>query len=94
MEIVLNAWLDTSSPTTHTVRVVSKLKYRDEIGRGMRTKYMYDVQSWQREGETETLTGYSLDYDVIVPGQTRVVVLTKPGRFGLEWIADVSMARP
>lgn len=82
----LNGWFDTSAPTTHLARVVDRHTSLSEGGRN----YDIRVESWRKPAELEILHDVPRwMYDKALPnGTTRIKVVTKPGRFGFEWIVS------
>ena len=83
--ILLNGWLDASAPTMHLARVVNR--YTSTFG--LRSNHIR-VASWRKGTESEVLdlVPHSM-YDKAVPdGTTHMKVVTKPGRFGSEWVVS------
>lgn len=82
--IVANGWLDDGPPTRHETRVL-----RTEISGGRHPQYDALVTSW-REHESERLAlPRGLVRLVHRDGALRVV--TRPGRFGYEWVAGLEV---
>ena len=91
----LNCLLDFSTPTTHIVKVVEK---HTEYSSGVKLRkigknYLVTVESWQHPRSTEEFRISSGDYHQIIPGQTKITVLTKPGLFDIEWITGYHLNR-
>lgn len=82
--VFLNGWLDLSPPTAHTVPVSRKYTTRSKNS----TNYYVTVNSWRRAGEDEDLSVPRPFHERIGPGQATITVVTKPGRFGFEWIVE------
>jgi hypothetical protein len=79
-----NGYLDISEPATYTVETVSKYVSRSDDS----TSYHLLLSSWRSAGDTEKLSVSSSEFDSVVPGQTRVAVTTKAGRYGYEWVSS------
>ncbi len=84
--MVLNGGLDPSIGTSHRVRVVDK--------RITSWDCIVWVESWRQHRETERLTVDSTTYFKVTPAQSHMIVMTKPGRFGFEWIASSRVESP
>lgn len=85
--VLFNVWLDRSPAVAHTVLVTSKW-----ISGGETRDYHLTVRSWRRKGERETFAVPRYLYEQITPKRTKMIILTKPGRFGYEWAAGYSIA--
>lgn len=85
IEILLNGWLDTSTPTAHLTRVLDR-----HTSTSRRRSNSVQVESWRKATELETLHDVPRSiYNQAGPdGTTRMKVLTKPGRFGFEWLVS------
>jgi len=81
---ILNGWLDTSAAEPHTVTVADKRV----SGREKEVR----VHSWRQPGTLEKLEVSSSLFDRIVPQQTRLIVVTKAGRLGHEWLVGLREA--
>lgn len=79
---VSNGWLDGEPETAHRVRVLRR-----------RPENRVALESWRRPGGTEEL-GVSADLAArLRPPGSVLIVVTKPGRFGYEWIVRYELAR-
>lgn len=88
-EVFLNGWLDSSTPTTHTVQVFNKYITRSKNS----TNYHVVLDSWRKKGEVEKLEISSSLYRQITLKRTWLNVVTKPGKFGFEWLVGLGVAR-
>lgn len=89
--LTLNGWLDTSDPTYHVARVLGMRGVRNTTGPGEPYK-LIKVESW-REGESDPwIEVHERLYESVTPRGSVVGVLTKPGRFRIEWILEVEEA--
>jgi hypothetical protein len=82
--VLLNGFLDSSPPVSHTVQLLNKTS--STSGKSGR-KYYIHVKSW-RPGEREIRIKVSSSYYNSVSTYTPVVVVTKQGTFGYEWIVS------
>lgn len=80
----LNASLDTGVATAHRAPVVHKYY---SISDDDETYYAL-VESWREPDSTEKITVTSGEYSRIDPGSALITVVTKPGKFGYEWIVQ------
>jgi hypothetical protein len=80
----LNGYLDRSEPATYTVEAVHKYVSRSDDS----TSYHVMLSSWRVEFDTEKLSITSEEFDRIIPGQTRIEVTTRAGRYGYEWVSS------
>ncbi|HLP45078.1 MAG TPA: hypothetical protein VK469_03990 [Candidatus Kapabacteria bacterium] len=83
-EITLNGWLDKGKPAVHQARVIAKYRSKNKNS----YTYYAIVESW-REGQFQEKikVGRSV-YDYLEPVQARMIITTKPGKFGFEWLMD------
>jgi hypothetical protein len=80
--ILLNGVLDDSPSVEHRQVIVNKYTTRNRNS----TTYHVECTSWRRPNQTERFTTSSVLYDSVQPGRSQMVVLTRAGRFGIEWI--------
>jgi hypothetical protein len=52
------------------------------------TSYYAIVESWRDPGDVEKIHLNERDYQKVQPESTEMTVVTKPGRFGYEWIKE------
>lgn len=90
LETLFNGWLDFSPAATHSVRVTDKYTTRSKNS----TNYYLLLDSWRKRGEAEKLKISVSLYRQIVPKRTIMKVVTKPGRYGFEWLVTYSVATP
>ena len=88
-ELFLNGWLDSGTPAAHTVRVSERYTTHSKNS----TNYHMALDSWRRPGETEHLDITRGLYERIIPGQTLMMIVTKPGRFGFEWVVEYRLVQ-
>lgn len=81
-EMTLNGWLDKSKPVVHEVKVIDKYSTRSKNSH----TYHVVVESWRKDQYSEKLTVWQSFYDTLAPGQSRMSITTKPGKFGFEWL--------
>lgn len=79
---VLNGWLDGQPETVHTARVLATKPDNRVI-----------LQSWRRPGRTEQLIVATSVHARLKPQRSTLLVATKPGRFGYEWVVRYELAR-
>jgi len=78
--VAINGYFDTSPITEHQVVILS-IKAGDDTGR------MAVVPSWRHEGQTECVRAPKRkEEEMIIPNKTWLIVGTKPGRLGYEWV--------
>jgi hypothetical protein len=81
LETFLNGWLDDSPSSSHDVSVLDKYISRS----GKNTDYNLVLESWRPNRRTEKLEVSSGNYHRAKINETKVHLVTKPGRFGFEW---------
>jgi hypothetical protein len=83
-EITLNGWLDKGKPMVHEVSVINKYTSQSKNSK----TYHVVVESWRKENYSEKLIVNRDFYDDLEPGQSKMIITTKPGKFGFEWLVD------
>jgi hypothetical protein len=83
-EITLNGWLDKSKPVVHEVKVMDKYSTRSKNSRS----YHVVLESWRKGRYSEKLSVGRGYYDYLVPGQSTMVITTRAGKFGFEWLVE------
>lgn len=83
-EITLNGWLDKGKPMVHEVDVINKYTSRSKNN----TTYHVVVKSWRKSEYSEKLMVNANLYDELEAGQSKMIITTKPGKFGFEWLVD------
>lgn len=79
--VFFNGALDKDPPTPYQVLVLGKHK-----SGGKNTAYYAEVESW-RENENTELVGISRQlYQQLEPRSSKIIITTKPGKFGFEYI--------
>ena len=53
-----------------------------------RTNYHVRVASWRNPGETESFQISGSEYNAVVPNQSQMVITTRAGAFGIEWLVS------
>lgn len=82
----LNGFLDKSPPVEHEVLVTRKYTSKSKNS----TNYHMVTETW-REGEKEEKFGASRRfYHSIQPYETKLIITTKPGKFGFEWVVGIN----
>lgn len=79
-----NGMSDTADPAQHISLVLNKEVHTHKNSRS----YHLYVQSWQSGQVVEDLTVNSTVYQRVVPRKDRVLVRTKPGKLGFEWLVS------
>ncbi|HEV8675898.1 MAG TPA: hypothetical protein VGX21_17815 [Methylomirabilota bacterium] len=79
--LLLNAWLDFAPATPHVAAVVDS--YEVEGG-----AYGVRLESWRKPGGVESVRVRYSVYRVATPKRIRMTVVTRPGRFGYEWVVS------
>lgn len=77
-----NAALDTSPEVVHRAVIVGKNTRRQKN----KTTYRVQCQSWRTDAETEEFSVSQGEYDRVKLHESRMVVTTRAGRWGIEWI--------
>jgi len=81
--IFLNGYLDRSPAVEHETLIVGKYISKSDKS----TSYHARVESWRKQGETESLRISHYEYDRVVPYKTEAAITTKAGKFNYEWLA-------
>jgi len=81
---LLNGAFDDSPPTTHNIVIVEKYTTRSKNT----THYHVRCPSWRKPGETESFQIPADEYNAVVPHRSKIVVVTKPGWLGVEWLVS------
>jgi hypothetical protein len=79
----LNGALDDGPPAVHQVMVLKKYYTKNKN----HFSYYAVTQSWRKKNE-EKLRISRRFYDYLHPGSSRIVITTKPGKFGFEWVVE------
>ncbi len=87
-ELALNCALDTAPAVEHRVAVVE----REVTQHRSTTSYWAVVRSWRGE-QPEYVRVSIAQYARLVPKRSELVVVTRPGRLGFEWIVGSEVAR-
>lgn len=77
-----NGALDPGPETVRECPVVDRTTSRSKN----RTTYRVVVDDWARPGGTLSYTVSHGEYDAVRPGRSRVLVQTRPGGLGIEWL--------
>lgn len=78
---ILNGYLDASPPLRHVAQVVDK-----RASKGKHRSYHAIVESWRPTKRRETIRVGARTYRGIVSKESKLIVQTKRGRFGFEWL--------
>jgi hypothetical protein len=82
IKMLLNGWLDDESATSYRVDVRNTY-----VSKSSKNASYYAVtDSWREDGRTEKLSITGSEYSKIIPYSTEIIVTTKPGKFGYEWL--------
>jgi hypothetical protein len=86
---LLNGALDDSPQVTHTAVIVEKYTTRSKNT----TKYHVKCVSWRKPGGgTESFQINSADYNAVVENRSKMVVTTRAGALGVEWLVSKHVA--
>jgi len=83
--MTLNGLLDPANPSEHLARVLGAHRVRSTTGPGKPYRRL-QVESWRPGKPDPWLDVDPQLYDSVTPGKSALVVETKPGRLGIEWI--------
>jgi len=81
LAVLLNGMLDKGEQTEHTIEDLYKFQNKKNLS-------YIRFPSWRNPGTKEELHISSSEYKAIVPGKTKMIISTKPGTFGFEWIVS------
>jgi hypothetical protein len=79
---LLNGVLDDSPQTAHDAVILEKYTSRSKN----KTKYHVRCASWRLGGRTLSFEISSADYNAVVPHKSKMVVVTRAGGLGVEWL--------
>ena len=79
---LLNGVLDNSAGVVHTQLIVDKYTTKSKNS----TNYHVKCVSWRAPGATESFTVTAVDYGAVVPNRSHLVVTTRSGALGIEWL--------
>jgi hypothetical protein len=78
---ILNGATDDSPSAVHTAVITHKYTTRSKN----RTNYHVRVASWREPGDTISYRVSQGEFDAVKEGQSKMVVETRAGAFGIEW---------
>jgi hypothetical protein len=81
----LNSYWDSGEPTAHATLIIRK----HDFGKLQKRKCHVVVQSWDPRLKNPNLEVDCEFYDKAVLGRSAMILTTKPGRFGHEWLNSV-----
>jgi hypothetical protein len=81
----LNGALDDNPAALHQVIVLNKYYKRSKNN----YTYYAVVNSWRKPESEEKLRISKSFYNYLQPGSSTIIVKTKPGKFGFEWIVEI-----
>jgi hypothetical protein len=84
---LLNGTLDNSQSVTHNATIVDKYTTRSKNT----THYHVKCSSWRPGGGTESFKVSSADYNAVVANRSKMVVTTRGGALGIEWLEKRSV---
>ncbi len=82
--LAVNALADDQPATEHRVPVIRKYTTRSKNT----TNYYVVCPSWRGEGEEERFAVSAREYGLAREGKSWMVVTTRPGALGVEWIVE------
>ena len=84
---LVNGLADDSAQVVHNAPITEKYTTRSKN----RTNYHVRVASWRNPGETESFQISGSEYNAVVPNQSQMVITTRAGAFGIEWLVSKSV---
>jgi len=81
---LLNGAADESPPVGHDAVITEKYTTRNKN----RTNYHVRVASWRDPGDTLSYRVSQGEYNAVIEGQSQMVVTTRAGAVGIEWLAS------
>lgn len=87
--LLANGLFDDSPAEEHVVTVLDKSRREKDN----KLRYHVGLEAWWPGGDERWLQISRATYDALVPGVSRMRVLTRPGRLGYEWIESYDLAR-
>lgn len=88
--IFLNGWLDKSEISEHKAEVVDKLVKHSEDD----TTYYVLLKSWRAKRDIEKMRVSRSLYLQLTTDKSSMIVATKQGRFGFEWLVRYGAENP
>jgi hypothetical protein len=82
--VFVNGWMDDSKPTSYGVPVIGKYISRSKDS----MTYYVTVQSWREGRQTEDISVSYGEYQEATPNKNELIVTTKPGYLGFEWVVS------
>jgi hypothetical protein len=64
-------------------------KYKTSTRHGK--NYHVVLESWRKIRYSESLQVSSCEYRLIKPDRTKMIILSKPGHYGFEWIVSTGI---
>ncbi len=83
-EITLNGWLDKNEPSVFHAKVIDKYYSKNKNS----YSYYAVLESWREKEITETIRINDRFYENLSPGESRMTITTKPGKFGFPWLVS------
>ncbi len=83
---LLNGVRDPGTASISSAEVLKK----GQMGDAPHAQYTVHVKSWRRGRRQEVLDVSEDLYRRAVPGETKLLVVTKPGRLGFEWVERIT----
>lgn len=84
---ICNETLDRTSSVSYQVRVIEKIYTGYFLPKAPTQKvYMAVIPSWHQKEKQIRLIVHSEEFEKIIPGKTEIVIFSKKGYFGFEWI--------
>ncbi len=86
--IFLNGYFDSSIPANHQVPVFSKYSTRKKSS----TTYYLTLASWRPNHQSEEIKVNRDLYERVVPEKSKILLQTKAGFLGFEWLVNYAEA--
>lgn len=87
---LLNGASDESPLVVHNAVITEKYTTRNKN----RTNYHVRVASWRAPGETLSYRVSQTEFNAVTPHQSQMVVTTRAGAIGIEWLASRHIQQP
>jgi hypothetical protein len=83
-EVFLNGYLDVGNTSKHNAVITRKHTSSNKNG----TEYKVLVESWRENRTGEKFKVSEKSYKQIKPFESEMIITTKPGKYGFEWVVD------
>jgi len=87
--LLLNGIGDPGTPAIYSAKAIKKY----EVGDQPYTQHTVRVESWRPHHREESLDVSADLFEAVIPHQTMLLVVVKPGRLGFEWVARTALVK-